>query len=302
MSVDIRKVLMPSAPSAVPKPRRRIVPRRKADLGLSILGHAYMIVLSIFAIAPLAWAISSAFKPDSEMLGAISLLPHHPTLSHFRLVISQTSFPRWFLNSSIVALSTTVLAIVIGTLGGYAMSRFRFAGRNLYGNTLLVIQMFPGVMLAIPLFLILSNYHLVNTLWALVVTYLTFSLAFAVWMLKGYFDGIPKEIEEAATIDGASRLQILWRLIIPLAGPGITTVAVYAFLLAWNEFFFAYIFLASNDKYTLSLGMYTFIQQFTTQWGNVMAAGVLTTIPVLVAFFAVQRALTRGLIAGSVKG
>jgi ABC-type glycerol-3-phosphate transport system permease component len=261
-----------------------------------------LLVLSGFAIAPLAWAISSAFKPDSEIFTSLAFLPHRPTLDHFRFVIANTAFPHWFLNSLLVSLATTALAILIGSLAGYAMSRWRFRGRDLYGNTLLVVQMFPGVMLAIPLYLLLTTYHLIDTLWALLVTYLTFALAFSVWMLKGYFDGIPREIEEAALIDGVSRFGILWRIMIPLAGPGITTVAVFSFLLAWNEFFFAYIFLVSNDRYTLSLGMYSFIEQFTTQWGNIMAAGTLTTLPVLCFFFVLQRALTRGLVAGAVKG
>ncbi len=267
-----------------------------------VLTHALLILLSAFAIAPLAWAISSAFKSDTEIMTGISFIPRQPTLEHFRVVISQTNFRVWFFNSLVVSLATTFLAIVIGSLAGYAMSRWRFRGRSVYGNTLLIVQMFPGVMLAIPLYLLLSRYHLIDTLWALLLTYLTFALAFSVWMLKGYFDGIPREIEEAALIDGASRFSILWRIILPLAGPGITTVAVFAFLLAWNEFFFAYVFLASNNKYTLSLGMYSFIQQFTTQWGNIMAAGTLTTLPVLAFFFLLQRALTRGLVAGATKG
>jgi ABC-type glycerol-3-phosphate transport system permease component len=182
------------------------------------------------------------------------------------------------------------------------MSRWRFRGRALYGNVLLVVQMFPGVMLGIPLFLLLSQYHLIDTLWALLVTYLTFALAFSVWMLKGYFDGIPREIEEAALLDGANRMQVLWQIVLRLAGPGIVTVAIFTFLLAWNEFFFAYIFLISSDKYTLSLGMYTFVKQFTTQWGNIMAAGVLTTLPALFFFIVLQRAMTRGLLAGAMKG
>lgn len=271
-------------------------------LALKVVTHTLLILLCAFAIAPLAWAISSAFKSDTEIMTSLSFVPMHPTLDHFKVVISQTRFGQWFLNSLVVSLATTFLAIVVGSLAGYAMSRWRFQGRGLYGNTLLVVQMFPGVMLAIPLYLLLTRYHLIDTLWALLVTYLTFALAFSVWMLKGYFDGIPREIEEAALIDGASRLGILWRIILPLAGPGITTVAVFAFLLAWNEFFFAYVFLASNDKYTLSLGMYSFIQQFTTQWGNIMAAGTLTTLPVLAFFFLLQRTLTRGLVAGATKG
>lgn len=282
------------------------LPRRRSfgwgSLARRILTHAVLLLLCTYALAPLLWAISTAVKPDGEIMQSRSILPTHVTFSHFSFVLGQTRFGTWFINSAEVSLATTLLAILVGTLAGYAMSRWRFWGRGIYGNTLLVIQMFPGVMLAIPLYLLLTQYHLINTLWALLVTYLTFALAFSVWMLKGFFDGIPREIDEAALIDGASRLDILWRVILPLAGPGVTTVAVFAFLLAWNEFFFAYVFLASNDRYTLSLGMYSFIEQYTTQWGNIMAAGVLTTLPVLIFFFVLQRSLTRGLIAGSVKG
>ncbi|WP_270888803.1 carbohydrate ABC transporter permease [Pedococcus sp. 5OH_020] len=264
--------------------------------------HLILLVIAVFAIGPLLWAISSAFKSDSEIMTGLNIIPAHPTLQHFRVVLEQSQFVTWFKNSLLVAGGTTLLAIAIGSLGGYAMSRWRFRGHALYGNSLLVVQMFPGVMLAIPLYLLLTKYHLIDTLWALLVTYLTFALAFSVWMLKGYFDGIPKEMEEAALIDGAGRLRILWSIILPLARPGIVSVAVFAFLLAWNEFFFAYVFIASNHNFTLSLGMYSFIEQFSTQWGNIMAAGTLATLPVLVFFFLLQRALTRGMMAGATKG
>ncbi len=288
-----------AARTAPPRTRR---PRRWTDTVESVGSHAILIALAVFAMAPLVWAIGGAFKTDAEIIGRVFPLPVDPTLEHFRVVLEETQFTRWFMNSLIVAVTTTALAILVGGLGGYAMSRWNFYGRGLYGNALLIIQMFPGVMLGIPLYLLLTDYGLVNTLWALIVTYLTFSLSFAVWMLKGYFDGIPREIEEAAMIDGASRMVILWRVIVPLAGPGITTVAVFAFLLAWNEFFFAYLFLAENDQFTLGIGMYSFIQQFTTQWGNIFAAGTIATIPVLLFFFVLQRALTRGLITGATKG
>jgi ABC-type glycerol-3-phosphate transport system permease component len=264
--------------------------------------HVGLLAISAFALAPLAWAISSAFKSDTEIMTNLSIIPSHPTLDHFKVVLRESDFGTWFLNSLLVAVGTTVLAIVVGSLAGYAMSRWRFRGRGFYGNSLLVIQMFPGVMLAIPMFLLLNKFHLIDTLWALLVTYLTFALAFSVWMLKGYFDGIPREIEEAALIDGTGRLGALRYVIMPLAGPGIVTVAVFSFLLSWNEFFFAYVFLASPGKFTLSLGLYSFIQQFTTQWGNIMAAGTLATLPVLVFFFLLQRSLTRGLVAGATKG
>ena len=182
------------------------------------------------------------------------------------------------------------------------MSRFRFAGRGLYGNTLLVVQMFPGVMLAIPLFLIFTRLRLVDTYWSLLITYMSFALAFAVWMLKGYFDAIPREIEEAARIDGASHMQVLGRIILPLSAPGITTVAVFAFLLAWNDFFFAYLFLVKDTNYTLQMGLFTFIKQFHTELNYLMTAAMLTAVPVFIFFFGLQRFLTRGLIAGATKG
>ena len=275
--------------------------RMMHGLGL-LLRHLFLLLLCLFAVAPLLWATGTAFKPQTEVYTNTGLLPHEPTLANFVYVLSQTQFGLWFRNTFLLAAATTLLALAIGTLAGYALSRYRFWGWGLYGNTMLIVQMFPGVMLGIPLFLIFTRLMLVDSLWALLITYMTFALAFSVWMLKGYFDGIPREIEEAALIEGASRLGVLWRIVIPLSGPGISTVAVFAFLLAWNEFFFAYIFLVSDKNYTLQMGLYTFINQFFTRWEYLMTAAVLTTLPVLVFFFAMQRYLTRGLIAGATKG
>lgn len=281
---------------------REAVQRRLVGNVLLVMRHVLLLLLCAFAVSPLLWSLSTAFKPENEIFANASLFPRQPTLANFNYVLSTTKFGRWFANSLLISLATTVLAVSVATLGGYAMSRFRFWGRALYGNTLLVVQMFPGVLLAIPLFLIFTRFRLIDTYWSLLITYMSFALAFAVWMLKGYFDGIPREIEEAALIDGASRLQVLWRIILPLSIPGITTVAVFAFLLAWNDFFFAYIFLVKDTNYTLQMGLFTFIKQFHTQWNYLMTAAVLTTIPVLIFFFGLQRFLTRGLIAGAMKG
>lgn len=282
--------------------RREAARNRVLGAILSLVRHLLLLILCLFATGPLLWAISTSLKPSTEVYTNPGLIPHNPTLANFAYVLSQTKFGTWFWNTLVLALATTALALAIATLGGYAMSRYRFRGRDLYGNTLLVVQMFPGVMLAIPLFLIFTRLRLVDTLAALLITYMTFALAFSVWMLKGYFDGIPHEIEEAALIDGASELGVLWRIILPLSGPGISTVAVFAFLLAWNDFFFAYILLVSDTRYTLQMGLYTFINQFFTQWEYLMTAAVLTTLPVLIFFFTMQRYLTRGLIAGATKG
>src|SRR5215211_3757493 len=162
-----------------------------------------------------------------------ALIPNAPTLADLSFVLRETDFPLWMRNSLQLSVATAALSLVVGSLGGYAMSRWRFRGRALYGNTLLIVQMFPGVMLGIPLFLLLSDYHLIDTLWALLLTYLTFALAFSVWMLKGYFDNIPRDIEEAALLDGANRFQVLYQIVLRLAAPGIATVAVFTFLLSW---------------------------------------------------------------------
>lgn len=292
--------------ATIPSTRSPIRTRQRA-LSLSkvfahLARHAGLLLLCLFAVSPLLWAIGTAFKPQTEVYTNPSLIPHRPTLENFVYVLSQTRFGLWFWNTILIAGGTTVLSLAIGTLAGYALSRYRFWGWGIYGNTLLIVQMFPGVMLGIPLFLIFTRLSLVDSLWSLLITYMTFALAFSVWMLKGYFDGIPREIEEAALMDGASRLGVLWRIILPLSGPGVATVAVFAFLLAWNEFFFAYIFLVSDKNFTLQMGLYTFINQFFTRWEYLMTASVLTTLPVLLFFFAMQRYLTRGLIAGATKG
>jgi ABC-type glycerol-3-phosphate transport system permease component len=288
-----------SAQSHRPLKRRAF---RVSALLIAVTRYAVLLLLCLFAVAPLLWAMGTAFKPQTEVYTNPSLIPHQPTLDNFVYVLSQTKFGLWFWNTLWLASATTVLSLSIATLAGYALSRYRFWGWGIYGNTLLIVQMFPGVMLGIPLFLIFTRLVLVDTLWSLLITYMTFALAFSVWMLKGYFDGIPREIEEAALIDGASRLGVLWRIILPLSGPGVATVAVFAFLLAWNEFFFAYIFLVSDKNFTLQMGLYTFINQFFTRWEYLMTASVLTTLPVLLFFFAMQRFLTRGLIAGATKG
>jgi ABC-type glycerol-3-phosphate transport system permease component len=268
----------------------------------SAVSHAILLALCIFALAPLLEALSTSFKTRREINTGDTLIPQFPTTANFAYVLGQTDFGTWMRNSLQIAIATTFCALAVGSLGGYAMSRWRFRGRTVYGNTLLTVQMFPGVMLGIPLFLLLQNYGLIDTMWALLLTYLTFALAFSVWMLKGYFDGIPREIEEAALTDGANRFQVLWQIVLRLAAPGLVTVAVFTFLLAWNEFFFAYLFLVSPNRMTLTLGLFTFIRQYTTDWGYIMAAGILTCLPALVFFFLLQRALTRGLIAGAMKG
>ena len=278
--------------------------RRARGAVWNVVRHVLLLLLCAYALAPLLWGLSASFKPPSELFTNPSLIPHSPTLSNYTYVVSQTKFLRWFWNTLLIAVSTTVLSVSIAMLGGYAMSRFRFWGRALYGNTLLVVQMFPGVMLAIPLFLIFTRLKLVDTYWSLLITYMSFALAFAVWMLKGYFDGIPREIEEAALIDGATPWIIVRRIFLPLLWPALVTTGLLAFVAAWNEFLFALTFTLTNEMRTVpvAIALMTGSSEYELPWGNIMAASVIVTLPVVVLVLIFQRKIVSGLTAGAVKG
>ncbi|MGI6150040.1 MAG: carbohydrate ABC transporter permease [Firmicutes bacterium] len=267
-----------------------------------LMRHLILILVSAFALLPLLWMLSTSLKPETEVYTNLSIIPRQLDFSSYAHVWGQTEFPLWFRNSAVIALSSTTLALVIGCLAAYSLSRFRYPGRTLFGQILLIVQMFPSILLVIPMFLIMSKVNLLDRLSGLIITYLAFGLPTATWMLKGYFDTIPKELEEAAMIDGCSTLSAFRRVILPISGPGITSVAIFTLLLAWNEFLYAFIFLKSSKNFTLTLGLVSFMNQFTNEWDNLMTASTLITVPVLFFFLLLQKYLTRGLIAGATKG
>ena len=282
-------------PLVVP-PRRR----RGGQVAGSVASHAILILLCFFALAPLVQALSSAFKPKSEILTSVTLIPERPTLSHFAFVLGQTEFPTWLRNSLQIAVGTTLCALVVGTLGGYAMSRWRFRGRGLYGNTLLIVQMFPGVMLGIPLFLLLDDYGLIDTLWALLVTYLTLALAFSVWMLKGYFAGIPREIEEAALVDGLSIWGAFLTIVLPIALPGMVAAFILSLVLTWNEYFFAAL-LTSSHANTLPVMVASQTGSQGINWWSMAALSTAAILPLVVIGVVLERFIIKGMAAGAVK-
>lgn len=269
-----------------------------------VLAYTWLIAVSIFTVVPFLWMISSSFKARPEIFTRVPvLIPQHPTLANYQYVLTKTPALRYFANSVLVAGATTLLAIVLSVLGAYALSRFRFRLRRQMGSWLIAGQTFPGVLMLIPLFVTLASLNLVNTFTGLIIVNTVSALPFATWMLKGYFDTVPKELEEAAMIDGCSRLHALWRVILPVAAPGVAAVALFSFTLAWQEFMFALTMMKDMNKYTLSVGINFFVGMGgTVVWGNIMAMAVLIIVPSLILFLFLQRYLVSGLTAGAIKG
>ena len=260
-------------------------------------------VLLLVVGFPLYWMLASSLKVGADIISVPpTWLPERWTVQHYEELFLLTNFGRWFLNSLWVCGVSTVLALVIGIAGAYALARLKIRGKELYGRSVLLAYMFPGVLLVIPLVLVFSRIGLINTHIGLSLAYLTFALPFVMWVMRDFFHGVPIELEEAAMIDGATRLQALWDVVLPQALPGIIATGIFAFLFAWNEFLFAVTMIRSQDLVTLPPGMVTFADAMDTRWGLIMAASTLATLPMAVAFGFVQRYLVTGMGAGGVKG
>ncbi len=262
-----------------------------------------LVWLVVYCLFPLAWMISTSLKPTEDTYVIPPLwVPPNPTLKSYAMILGIQNFPRYFLNSGIVSLSTTVLAMVFAGLAGYGFARFRFRGSRALMIFTLMTQMFPGILLVIPYFSVMTVTGLLNTYPALVIAYTSFSLPFCVWMLKGFFDSIPAELDEAAMIDGCSRTSAFLRIIVPLSAPGLVATAIFSFLVAWNEFLFAVVLTSTPDMYLVTVGIASNIGQFRIQWNDLMAASVLATLPTITLYAFLERYLVQGLTAGAVKG
>ncbi|WP_430780282.1 sugar ABC transporter permease [Actinoplanes sp. G11-F43] len=268
----------------------------------SIALHATLILASLIAVGPILWVVLSSFKPGYAVQSTEITLIKDPTLANYRYVLFETSFPEWFLNSVIVASLTMLIGIFFSATTGYALSRFNFPGRRGLMMVFLVTQMFPVSILIVPIYTIMSNLGLINTLPALVIAYLTIAVPFCAWMLKGYFDSIPTSLDEAAALDGCGPFRTFWRVILPLARPAIAVTGFYSFLTAWGEVAYASAFLQTDDKFTLAYGLQQFVPQFNAQWEYLTAAAVLVTIPAGIVFLFAQKHLVSGLTAGGTKG
>lgn len=283
----------PSSPTAPPRSfrwTRRIV----------------LTFLTAFALLPVYVMVSSSLKPLQDVSGKFQWIPSRLTVRPYIDIWDTVPLARYFLNSLIVAGAATVLSVAIAVFAAYAVSRYRFRGRRVFTVTVLSTQMFPGILFLLPLFLIFVNIGnstgiaLYGSRGGLILTYLTFSLPFSIWMLIGYFDSIPRDLDEAAMVDGCGAIGALFRVVVPAAVPGIVAVAVYAFMTAWGEVLFASV-MTNDTTRTLSIGLMGYATQNDVYWNQVMAASLVVSVPVVAGFLLLQRYLVAGLTAGAVK-
>jgi multiple sugar transport system permease protein len=269
------------------------------------MGAAYGVLglLLLLVLFPFYWMAVTSLKSEEQMRSLVSMFwPSPAILDNYRQLLTRTEFLTWFGNSAVVAVSSTLVATAVGTLGAYALARLRFLGRATMSSAVLITYLVPPSILFIPLYAQIRTLGLADSLAGLVAAYPSFTVPFVTWLLMGYFESIPVELEEAAMIDGATRFGAFRRVILPLAAPGLLAAALYAFTQAWNEFLYALVFITDARRRTLPVGLSTFITGDVYGWGYLMAGAVLTTVPVIAAYMYLQKYMVEGLTAGSVKG
>ncbi len=269
------------------------------------LTHTVLVFLSIITLYPVLWVLKMAFSPSQ---GFSTSLKGEYTFNNFITLFSLTDSEsnllmiRQFWNSIFVSVLSAFIGLILATTAAYAFSRFDFVGKKAGMQTMLISQMFPGVLVIIPLYLILDTLGLLNSLWGLILVYSTTSVPFSIYMLKGYFDTIPIEIEEAAIMDGASRFTIFMKVILPLSRPALAITGLFSFMTAWNEFILAATFMSQEKYYTIPVTLQSFVGAFNTQWGLFAAGSIIVSLPVVILFLYVQKHLVGGLTAGGTKG
>ena len=271
---------------------------------VSILAHRLAIIAYVvFALFPLYWLLKVSVTPNKLLYSeGIKMWPSRTSFEHFEFVLKHSEFPTVFKNSLIVSGSTAIIVTVLASLAGYAMSRFSFRGKYWIVTLMLLTQMFPLVMLVAPIFKILSPLGLTNSLTGLIIVYTAFNVPFATFLMQSFFDGIPKDLEEAAMIDGATQFVAFRQIILPLTLPGIAATLGFVFTAAWSELLFSLMLISGNDSATFPVGLLSFVSKFSVDFGQMMAAGVMALIPACLFFLLIQRYLVQGLTAGAVKG
>ena len=284
-------------------------PRAKRGRGLDggrfqgALSYAVLTALGLIVLFPFYWMTVTSFKGEDQMRSLVSMFWPSPfLLENYQQLIAKTEFVNWYANSIFVAVASTVLATAVGTVGAYALARLRFLGRGFMASATLITYLVPPSILFIPLYAQIKTLGLANSLCGLILSYPSFTVPFVTWLLMGYFESIPEELEEAAMIDGATRFGAFRRIILPLAAPGVLAAALYAFTQAWNEFLYSLVFITDARLRTLPVGLASFITGDVYGWGYLMAGAVLTTLPVIAAYMYLQKYMVEGLTAGSVKG
>lgn len=271
-------------------------PSRRGLLSVAMTG------IVIFLNAPIILMVMNSFQTTEDILARQSLWPESLTAINYSRLIADTPFLIYLKNSLITAAGSTVFAVFAAVLAGYALARFRGSLLTGYARMLLAVQMFPIILALIPLFLLFRPLGLIDNPLSVILVYGVANLPFATWMARGYFETIPRELEEAALIDGCSHYGAFFRVVLPLSGPGLAAVSIFAFLLSYNEYFVANVFLRSRDAMTLPVGIQMFMQQFSTDWGGLMAAATLMMTPTLILFLFIQKFIVHGAVSGAVKG
>lgn len=275
----------------------RTLPLWRRLLGL----HLPVLIIVLFALGPYIWMFISSITPETDLYGEVfRYFPENPSFENYPKIFQKVSFARNLRDSLIVAATTMLVGLAISLSASYSFSRFRFRGRNYLMIQFLVINMFPIVLLLIPLFVIMRVLKLIDTYFALIIAYSTFTIPFSTWMMTSFFNAIPKQLDEAALVDGCTRFSAMTRVIVPIAMPGIAATGIYIFITAWNEFLYAAI-LTGNKVLTIPVALQNLIGEYNIAWGLLTAGGVISVIPVVVLFFFVQKQLISGMTAGAVK-
>ncbi len=269
----------------------------------STVAYTVLVVLAIVVLFPFYWMIVTSFKSEDQMRSIVSMFWPKPfALENYQQLLAKTEFAAWYGNSVFVAVSSTLLATAVGTIGAYALARLKFLGRGFMASATLITYLVPPSILFIPLYKQMQGLGMANSLAGLIAAYPSFTVPFVTWLLMGYFESIPEELEEAAMIDGATRFGAFYRIVLPLSAPGVLAAGLYAFTQAWNEFLYALVFITDGRLRTLPVGLASFITGDVYGWGYLMSGAVLTTLPVIAAYIYLQKYMVEGLTAGSVKG
>jgi multiple sugar transport system permease protein len=267
---------------------------------LTLMFSLLFLILLVFA--PFYWIFSASLKIPQEIIARIpTFFPHSFTLQHYHKLLRSSAYPTYLGNSMLVALGTMAITVVLATLAAYGLYRIKFPGRQTIFRIILATYAFPGVLLLIPLYSLMSAVGLIDRLLALIIVNVTFAAPFAVWMLRAFFRTIPEELEEAAALDGATWLQVMLKIMLPLSAPGIASIAIFAFIMSWTEYMFASVLIVSEASRTLPVGLAGIIGQYQVDWGLLLAGATLTTLPVIILFSFVGRHFVEGLTAGAVK-
>ncbi len=294
---------MQPLPASNPRPwspqRRRHTTRNMLTL-LSVYG--IMFIVAVAVIFPIYWMLTISLKLPRDIYRMPGLIPENPTLENYRILIQEKGYLTNIRNSIIVASSVTIVSLLVSSFAAYSIVRFRYRFRGFVGRMILLTYLTPGSLLFIPLSIIVARLQMGNSLWGLIVIYLTFSIPLSTWLLSGYFRSVPADLEEQAMVDGTTQLGALFRILLPLSIPGLAAVAIFTFTAAWNELLFALIFITSESKRTVPLGLQYLITGDVLLWGPIMAGAVLAALPMMLLYFIAQRFMVQGMTAGSVKG